>query len=284
MQLLRAPSLLVFLCGMAAAQNAVPSLPLPSTKPETYRISGVVVSAVDNQPLTDVEVTIGATERREDTREVVTASDGRFVFQNVPPGKYNLTGMRRGFSTQAYQQHDQYSTAIAVGPGLASEDLIFRLTPDASIAGNVLDEENEPVRSGEAMLFSRNGETGGIRLVVRNGLDEQGHFRFSHLKAGTYYVAITRGTRAAGACRSVRFIDGDVGRRKLRHPRKRLARHFQNDSARDGSSLVRCRVPGHLLSERNRCRECGTNSASPGRARQRGCYRPRRPGDQSADY
>lgn len=189
MRLLRMIALVVFLRGVTAAQT--PAMSSPPQKPETYRISGVVVSAVDNQPLADVEVSIAATEQREDAREVVTGSDGRFVFQSVAPGKYSLTGMRRGFSIQAYQQHDQYSTAIAVGAGLASEDLIFRLTPDASIAGNVLDEENEPVRSGEAMLFSRNGETGGVRLVVRNGLDEQGHFRFSHLKAGTYYVAIT---------------------------------------------------------------------------------------------
>jgi hypothetical protein len=156
-----------------------------------YRISGVVVNAVDNQPLADVDVGIAATEQRDDTREFVTGSDGRFVFQNVPQGKYSLTGMRRGFSPQAFQQHDEYSTAIAVGPGLASEDLVFQLTPDASISGNVLDEENEPVRSGEVILSSHSGEGGAIRMVQRNAVDEEGQFRFSHLKPGTYYVAVT---------------------------------------------------------------------------------------------
>jgi carboxypeptidase family protein len=216
----------VFLCAGLAAQNAVPSsaqdAPAPS-KPESpsqtiqpagegarakqipqytisrgtqspsemYRISGVVVSAVDNQPLGDVDVTIAATERRDDTRDYVTGGDGRFVFQNVPRGKYSLTGMRRGVSAQAYQQHDEYSTAIAIGPGLASEDLVFQLTPDASISGSVLDEENEPVRSGEVILVSHTGESGGMRMVQRSSVDEQGRFRFSHLKAGTYYLAVT---------------------------------------------------------------------------------------------
>jgi hypothetical protein len=190
MQWLRAVAAVVFLCEMSLAQSAAP----PAQKPvaETYRISGTMVNAVDRQPLADVEVSIAAAEQRDDTREFVTGEDGRFVFQNVPRGKFSLTGMRHGFSLQAYQQHDEFSTAVAVGPGLASEGLVFLMTPDGSISGNVLDEENEPVRSGEAILFSRITENGGrARLVARNGLDEEGHYRFGHLKAGSYYVAIS---------------------------------------------------------------------------------------------
>ena len=190
MRWLRAITAVVFLCEMSLAQGAAP----PAQKPvvETFRISGTVVNAVDNQPLADVEVSIAGTEQRDDTREFVTGEDGRFVFQNVPRGKFSLTAMRRGFSLQSYQQHDEFSTAVAVGPGLVSEGLVFQMTPDGSISGSVLDEENEPVRSGEAILFSRITENGGrARLVARNGLDEEGHYRFGHLKAGSYYVAIS---------------------------------------------------------------------------------------------
>ena len=179
----------ISLCGMSFAQSAA-----PAQKPvaETYRISGTVVNAVDNQPLADVEVSIAGTEQRDDSREFLTGADGRFVFQNVPQGKYSLTGMRHGFSLQAYQQHEEFSTAVAVGPGLVSEELVFQMTPDASISGNVVDEENELVRSGEAILFSRITENGGrARLVARNGVDEEGRYRFGHLKAGSYYVAIS---------------------------------------------------------------------------------------------
>jgi hypothetical protein len=180
----------VFLCELSLAQSAAPPAPKPVA--ETYRISGTVLNAVDNQPLADVEVGTASTEQPDDIRQYVTGSDGRFVFQTLQRGKYSLTGMRRGFSLQAYQQHDQFSTAVAVGPSLVSEGLVFRMTPDGSISGNVLDEENEPVRSGEAILFSRISENGGrARLVARNGLDEEGHYRFGHLKAGSYYVAIS---------------------------------------------------------------------------------------------
>lgn len=187
---LGAMAAVVCLCQLSLAQNA--ASPAPKPVAETYRISGTVLNALDNQPLADVEVSIAGTEQRDDTRDFVTGSDGRFVFQNLPRGKYSLSGMRRGFSLQAYQQHDQFSTAVAVGTDLVSEGIVFRMTPDASISGSVLDEENEPVRSGEAILFSRVTENGGrARLVARNGVDEEGRYRFGHLKAGSYYVAIS---------------------------------------------------------------------------------------------
>ena len=190
MRWLSAAATLVVLCGAASAQSA--QLPVQKPVPELYRITGMVVNAVDNQPLADVQVSIAGTEQSDDARESITGGDGRFIFQNVPRGKYSLTGVRRGFSLQAYQQHDQYSTAVAVGSDLVSEGLVFRMTPDASISGNVLDEENEPVRSGEAILFSRSAENvGAARQVARNRLDEEGHYRFGHLSAGSYYVAIS---------------------------------------------------------------------------------------------
>jgi hypothetical protein len=190
MQWLRAATALIVLCGAAIPQSAQP--PVQKPVPELYRITGTMVNAVDNQPLADVQVSVAGTEHSEEAGEVLTGSDGRFVFQNLPPGKYSLTGVRRGFSLQAYQQHDQYSTAVAVGPDLISEGLVFRMTPDASISGNVLDEENDPVRSGEAILFSHSPENvGAARQVARSRLDEEGHYRFGHLSAGSYYVAIS---------------------------------------------------------------------------------------------
>jgi hypothetical protein len=174
----------------AWAQSATPGVATATA--ETFRISGTVSNIVDGQPLSGVEVTIAPAEQANDARQTLTGSDGGFVFDKVTRGKYSLSGSRSGFSLQAFQQHDQYSTAIAVGPGLVSEGLVFNLTPDASISGTVLDEENEPVRSGDVMLFSRNsGEEARIRFVTRNPLNGQGRFHFGHLRAGNYYVAVS---------------------------------------------------------------------------------------------
>src|SRR6267143_1665821 len=140
---------------LVSAQTA--SVPKPI---QNFRISGTIVNLVDGQPVAGAEVIITSTQRRDETMQVLTAADGRFAFDHVSPDKYSLAAHREGFVAQAYQQHDQYSTAVAVGPGLISEDLTFPLTPDGSISGTVFDEENELVRAGEAILFTRTTGTG----------------------------------------------------------------------------------------------------------------------------
>ena len=170
-----------------SAQNSV----APNAATGTFRISGMAVNAVDGSPLSGMEITIGAVDRQDEARQAITGADGRFVFEKLARGKYSLAGAGRGFTQQAYQQHDQYSTAVATGPGLVSENLMFTMTPDASISGNLIEEDNEPVRSGEVILLQPDTEEGGaMAQVARNSVDEQGHFRFGHLHAGSYYIAV----------------------------------------------------------------------------------------------
>ncbi|HWX94316.1 MAG TPA: carboxypeptidase-like regulatory domain-containing protein [Terriglobales bacterium] len=179
-------SLLVLGGALISIAQKPPATPPPRSA--TFRISGTAINLGDGQPLSAVEVTIASTEQRQQTQEVVTGPDGRFRFDNLVSGKYSLAGHRTGFAAQFYQQHDEFSTAIAVGPGLASENLAFTLTPDGSISGLVLDEENEPVRGGQVMLFVRS--TGAVRVQGESTLDEQGRYHFGHLRPGIYFVAI----------------------------------------------------------------------------------------------
>jgi hypothetical protein len=182
-------SILFFLVLSGALVSTAQKTPATSSpRSTTFRISGTAANLVDGQPLGAVEVSIASTEQRQQTQQTVTGPDGRFRFDSLAPGKYSLAGRRTGFALQFYQQHDEFSTAIAVGPGLTSENLVFSLTPDASISGLVLDEENEPVRGGQVMLFLRS--TGTVHLQGETTLDEQGRYHVGHLRPGIYFVAI----------------------------------------------------------------------------------------------
>src|SRR5579884_1206225 len=109
-----------------------------------YRISGIVVNASTGRILPKVRVSIGPAEG-DSHLTIVTGDDGRFSFEKLKLGKYWLQAQGRGFSPQRFDQHEEFSTAIAVGPAVDSEHLVFRVRPDATINGTIADELNEPV-------------------------------------------------------------------------------------------------------------------------------------------
>jgi hypothetical protein len=203
--MLRRIILPVFLVLAAVAQ---PSAQQVKTN---FRISGKTVNAVTGQPLVHTEVSIGKAEQFEVTlQKVLTGDDGGFAFIGLPPGKYWLAGQRNGFRKQGYDEHGAYASAVAVGQGLTSANLVFRLRPDAWIAGTITDEDNEPVPNATILLF-RTDASAGIKQnfrVAQVSSDDRGSFRFAHLDSGGYFVVVSAqpwfgslawGQREAGA-------------------------------------------------------------------------------------
>ena len=159
----------------------------------SFRISGTGVDAMGGQPLARTTVTIGAQGIRGASQTTTSDDDGRFAFEKLAPGQYSLFAERRGYVQQFYKQHEQFSTAIIVGPDLNTENLRFELKPGASISGQVVDEMNEPVRNAQMLLFQR-GVALGRRSTWQQGggqTDDLGHYRFGHLAPGTYFVAVS---------------------------------------------------------------------------------------------
>jgi hypothetical protein len=130
---------------------------------------------------------------RDSGQSAVTEEDGGFVFENLAAGHYTLFARRRGYLQQFYKQHEQFSTAIIVGPELNTENLRFEMNPDASISGQALDEMGEPVRNAQVMLFRRGVALGRRSNWQENTVqtDDLGHFRFRHLIPATYYVGVS---------------------------------------------------------------------------------------------
>jgi protocatechuate 3,4-dioxygenase beta subunit len=95
----------------------------------------------------------------------------------------------RGSSLQYFEHHDPFATAIAVGPGLDTDHLVFRLQPDASIEGDITDDNNEPIQNAMVRLFQASTEGGQQKTVPMNQdqTDDLGHYRIGHLAPGTYY-------------------------------------------------------------------------------------------------
>jgi hypothetical protein len=189
----------LFLMPFLQQVAAPPASPPVHAPPPSFRINGRVIDAITGQPLTRAFVSINPsnspnTPNPPDSGRVeMTDAQGVFAFADVPPGKYVLSARHRGYVAQMYQQHESFHSAIVVGPGLESENLIFGLRPGASISGIVADESDDPVRHADVMLF-RQIFAGGRRRTLqvrRSNTDDEGRYHFGHLDPGTYFVGVS---------------------------------------------------------------------------------------------
>ncbi|MGH9704172.1 MAG: carboxypeptidase regulatory-like domain-containing protein [Candidatus Acidiferrales bacterium] len=175
----------------------IPAAPRPNQPanpaPSNFRISGRVLDALSGSPVAGVTVSILPAKPPATPQIVITESGGQFLFEHVLPGKYQLLARRKGSTQQLYQQHENFSTAIVAGEGLDSENIVFLLTPESSIEGQITDQMGEAVRHATVMLF-RQDTAGGklaIRLQTRRQTNDEGRYRFPHLAPGTYFVAVS---------------------------------------------------------------------------------------------
>jgi hypothetical protein len=156
-----------------------------------YRIAGTVVSKTDGHPLARTRVVLRDAKDQDKFESWVTADDGKFTFNALPAGKYSLAGTKRGFITAAYDQHDQFSTAIVTGAGLDTETLVLRLSPTAVITGKVLDEFGDPVRHASVNAYFDDHSSGvdQIRQARVAQTDDQGAYEVPSLNPGTYFLS-----------------------------------------------------------------------------------------------
>lgn len=181
------------LCFVALSLAALAQAAPPAGTADTYRMAGVVVDSVSGQPVSGVTVSIYLSEKSELANRMYTGADGRFAFSGLAPGKYTLMGNALGYRTQGFHQHGDYFIGIAVGPNLDSEHISFGLVPDARIEGTVTDDDGEPVRNANVALYQRSHEAGRQQTTAVGGTatDDRGHYLFSHLGPGTYFVAVS---------------------------------------------------------------------------------------------
>jgi hypothetical protein len=187
MRLFGAAALLACLC--AEAQETA----------KRYRIVGVVTNSSTGEAVAGATMSLSSsgttpgTNSSDNMRTVQTDADGRFALEPVPAGKYTLRATRRGYLTEAFNQHEGFSSAIVTGEGQDTEHIAFHLDPGATLRCVVTDDAGEPVEGAQVLLARKANADGlGERMQPAGGgrTDDTGVFEYWGLMPGTYFLAV----------------------------------------------------------------------------------------------
>ncbi|MGD0681915.1 MAG: carboxypeptidase-like regulatory domain-containing protein [Terracidiphilus sp.] len=178
------------LCALTLLLVCLPAF----TQTATYRITGTVVNASSGEPVQRVTVAALSSSDHRTVASVETGNDGHFALEGLAAAKYDLAAYRRGFLLSLYDEHEPFNSAIVTGEGQHTEDLIFRITPAASLHGVVTGDEGDPVEGAKVLLFLKpSGHNPGDRITQKaeTTTDDTGAYDFGDLVPGEYFLAVS---------------------------------------------------------------------------------------------
>jgi hypothetical protein len=202
------------LAGVSIAQS--PASPRHETKPgpagTRYEVTGVVINTATGDPVPHCHLTPSLNQRgggggrqfpapgnfRQSggqNNEFDCDAHGHFTVTLPSAGSWRLTATARGFVSQAYDAHPPYASAIVLTPEAPTKDLEFRISPEASIVGVVLDEAGEPVRNAQVMLQTvpKPSPGGPAPAGTTRGnarTDDRGMYELPNLAPGDYRLSV----------------------------------------------------------------------------------------------
>jgi uncharacterized protein (DUF2141 family) len=135
-------------------------------------------------------------------RVVITDDAGRFVFNELPAGRYMLNATRPGFVSIAYgaKRPERPGAALSLDEGQRLTGVTVRMLRGAVITGTVRDENGDPIADQfvNVMRYGFSAQTGERLLQSYRGplgysTDDRGMYRIFDLAPGEYFIVVTQG-------------------------------------------------------------------------------------------
>ncbi len=182
------------LLGQAAPLPA-PNTANPGEAPKRGRILGRAVNAVTNEPIRKANIQLQSPDLGRQGIAATSDADGNFVFENLDPGNYRMSGEKAGFVRSQYGARSTTSMggSIAIAAGSEVKDIVLKLTPAAVVSGRILDEEGEPVENAQVSALRRVNMNGAMRWAnagMPTQSNDRGEFRLGSLSPGAVRIAV----------------------------------------------------------------------------------------------
>jgi hypothetical protein len=117
---------------------------------------------------------------------------GNFVFDDLPPGRYNLSSERAGYLRANYTANSNGPISVLdLTSGQTLTGIAIKMTPQAVISGKITDENGDPCPNVNVQLARWAYVGGQKRLQPSNGgqTNAEGVFAIGNLAAGSYYIS-----------------------------------------------------------------------------------------------
>jgi hypothetical protein len=163
----------------------------------TGQIAGVVTTVEGGsvRPVRRAIVRLASADLRG-SRDVATDDQGRFVFTDLPAGRFTLSASRPGFVTMNYgaKRFRGAGSPVVLGDGERLHSLRLHLPRGAVITGTVIDALGQPT-SALVMALERVTVDGRAMLQQRGTAvaDDRGMYRIFGLPSGAYLIGVTNG-------------------------------------------------------------------------------------------
>ncbi len=164
---------------------------------QNRRVQGQVLSLA-GAPLKKANIRLQAmmqSGQAQTPTSYTAASDaeGKFLFEDVTPGKYYLSAQRTGYVNQQYgaKSSGTAGTPLTLDAGQEMKDLVFKLIPQGMIFGRVVDEDGEPLPNYSVQALRWTFLNGKKQLQGAGFSSSQadGTFVLGGLRAGRYYLS-----------------------------------------------------------------------------------------------
>jgi hypothetical protein len=197
-------SLLRFLLVMVVASAPLAMAQTRTAAAISYRITGILVSSADGAPLARGHLTVTLVPRGADGEGdqfpaplgTFDADErGHFSIPLPSAGMWRVVGSARGYVTQAYDEHEFFSSGIVLTAASPVADLRFQLPPESVITGKVIDEAGEAVRNARVSLLTipppgPDSNQPAARARASTSTDDRGFYEFDGLQPGDYRIKV----------------------------------------------------------------------------------------------